>query len=114
MKAWAKDSRAKDKRIITGRHLQQARQELFDSDPLCAICKAHGRLTLAVERDHVIPLCEDGPDEAENTQGLCLDCHKAKTQAESSRARGIKDDPVMRSGSDGSGMPKDAAHHWNK
>jgi 5-methylcytosine-specific restriction protein A len=64
------------------------RAELFAADPLCAECRKHGRVALATQRDHIIPLAEGGVDDGENTQGLCDDCHLAKSKAES--ARGVQ------------------------
>lgn len=46
-------------------------------------------MTLATERDHIVPLAEGGIDAAGvNEQGLCAACHREKTQAEALRARG--------------------------
>lgn len=56
-------------------------------EPLCAECKKLGRVTLATQRDHVIPLAEGGPDDDTNEQGLCEPCHEAKSLAEALRAR---------------------------
>jgi 5-methylcytosine-specific restriction protein A len=36
-------------------------------------------------RDHVIPLAEGGPDNAENAQGLCENCHDRKTEQDAKR-----------------------------
>lgn len=72
---------------ITGRKLQAMREELFRADPLCAECKRHGRLRAACQRDHIVSLQEGGLDEAGNTQGLCRDCHKVKSDAEAARGR---------------------------
>jgi 5-methylcytosine-specific restriction protein A len=38
--------------------------------------------------DHTIPLEEGGTNDPDNLQGLCHDCHDAKTERE--RLRGIK------------------------
>lgn len=63
------------------------RSVLFASNPLCAECERLGRVTLATQRDHVIPLAEGGADDDSNTQGLCFDCHEGKSLAESLRGR---------------------------
>lgn len=83
--AWVKRPEATKR--VTGRRLQRMRNELFTADPLCAECQRAGRVTLASLRDHIKPLAEGGLDELSNTQGLCTDCHDAKTAAESLRGR---------------------------
>lgn len=50
-------------------------------------CKKLGRISLATQRDHVIPLAEGGLDDDTNEQGLCESCHEAKSLAEALRAR---------------------------
>lgn len=66
-------------RRVRGRRLQEARRRLFQSSPLCVKCEELGVVREAVERDHIIPLHKGGQDVPENTQGLCADCHAAKT-----------------------------------
>lgn len=56
------------------------RARLLAANPLCCECEKHGRTTMAVEVDHVIPLCFGGPDIDSNTQNLCVPCHEAKTR----------------------------------
>jgi len=56
--------------------------------PLCEACQRHGRVTLATERDHRVPLAEGGTDDDDNIQALCADCHREKTLAEALRGRG--------------------------
>jgi 5-methylcytosine-specific restriction protein A len=83
---WAKPDTATKR--VTGRKLQRMRAELFAANPLCAECSRHGRVKLATQRDHVTPLAEGGADEDGNVQGLCDDCHEAKSKAEA--ARGVR------------------------
>lgn len=83
---WAKRPVAPKR--VTGRRLQQMREALFRTQPLCVACQAVGRVTLAMERDHKVPLAEGGTDEPDNVQGLCADCHRAKSQAEAVRGSG--------------------------
>lgn len=64
------------------------REALFRKDPLCAECKRNGLVRLATQRDHITSLAEGGLDEESNTQGLCDDCHEAKSLAEALRGRG--------------------------
>jgi 5-methylcytosine-specific restriction protein A len=72
---------------IRGRKLQAIRQRLFQAHPLCVLCSADGRVTLATIRDHVIPLAEGGRDDATNEQAICQTCSDAKTAQESKRGR---------------------------
>lgn len=81
--AWSKKVDAPKR--ITGRRLQKLRAELFTRQPLCAECACHGRRSLSTQRDHIVPLAEGGEDVEENTQGLCDDCHEAKSKAEAAR-----------------------------
>lgn len=83
---WAKAATAPKR--VTGRKLQRLRAELFASDPLCAACRRQGRVTLATQRDHITPLAEGGTDTDDNVQGLCADCHEAKSKTEA--ARGVQ------------------------
>jgi 5-methylcytosine-specific restriction protein A len=112
-KSWSNSSHTSDKRL-RGRKLQQAREELFRRNPYCVHCKARGMLRLATERDHIINLAAGGTDDIDNIQGLCADCHKAKTQRESNRARGITSKPRMSAGCDVRGYPLGRNHHWNR
>lgn len=55
--------------------------------PLCRICQAAGRVTLANEVDHIRPV--SGPDDAtffrfDSVQALCGECHRRKTAVEDS------------------------------
>lgn len=38
------------------------------------------------ELDHKVPLSQGGPDTEENSQVLCIECHKAKSKVEASGA----------------------------
>jgi 5-methylcytosine-specific restriction protein A len=69
-------------RRIRGRRLQAERRRLFRDSPLCALCEKRGIVRVAVERDHIVPLHKGGADTAENTQGLCKECHQIKTAYE--------------------------------
>ena len=70
---------------IRGRRLQRFRQQLFARQPLCVACEQAGRVTLAIVRDHIVPLAEGGTDDPSNTQALCQACSDRKTQAEAAR-----------------------------
>jgi 5-methylcytosine-specific restriction protein A len=72
---------------IRGARLQRLRRQLFDASPLCVICEAAGRVTVATIRDHIVPLAEGGRDDASNSQPVCAECHTRKTAAEAKRGR---------------------------
>ncbi len=55
-------------------------------NPLCVLCDAQGITRLATQRDHIKPLFEGGEDTDDNTQGLCEQCHDAKSEQERIRA----------------------------
>lgn len=83
--AWTKRPSAPKR--LTGRRLQQLREALFREQPLCLLCKAAGRVVLATQRDHIVPLAEGGTDDPSNIQGLCADHHREKSLAEAIRGR---------------------------
>lgn len=63
-----------------GRKLQERRALFFSHYPLCKHCQAEGRITIATELDHITPLDKGGEDDdPDNWQGLCRECHRAKT-----------------------------------
>ena len=64
---------------ITGRRLQRIRKQVFDEQPICVMCKAKGKVTLATEVDHIVALVNGGEDSHENRQALCTPCHQVKT-----------------------------------
>ena len=82
-KAWV-SNQPKPKRL-RGRASQERRQRIFRRHPLCVVCEQAGRTTLATIADHIVPLAENGADDETNMQGLCRDCHQAKTIEESKR-----------------------------
>ena len=84
--AWSKPATATKR--VTGRELQRRRARLFTSNPLCVHCQQAGRVTLATQRDHIVPLEEGGQDVDANVQGLCAECHDIKSKTE--RARGVQ------------------------
>jgi 5-methylcytosine-specific restriction protein A len=65
---------------VRGRRLQAIRARHFKANPLCVMCQAKGKVSLAVELDHIIALTNGGEDTDENRQGLCTECHAAKTR----------------------------------
>jgi 5-methylcytosine-specific restriction enzyme A len=70
-----------------GRPWRRLRLYVLERDKYqCQPCKAIGRISLAIEVDHITPICEGGKDEMRNLQGICGDCHKVKSAEESKRA----------------------------
>jgi len=67
------------------------------------MCEKEGRVTVAEEVDHIIPLHKGGPDTWENLQGLCIPHHRAKT---------AKDMGYEIGGCDVNGMPISDDHWW--
>ena len=64
---------------IRGRALQHIRVAHFGRQPMCVVCQAKGKTTLATELDHITALVNGGADDADNRQGLCIACHADKT-----------------------------------
>ena len=84
LKALPEPSKAKGYRIRGGK-LQRIREAHLRAHPLCVLCMDAGRVRVADEVDHILPLSMGGTDTADNRQSLCIECHKAKTRAEQSR-----------------------------
>ena len=92
----------------SGYKLQRIRKRWFFEHPLCVHCELLGRVALAVELDHVVPLHKGGADDDSNRQGLCKPCHATKTAED----MGYTQKP---SGAcDVNGWPTDPRHTWNK
>jgi len=72
-------------------------------EPLCRLCLEMGRISAAVELDHIVPLFGGGSDDASNLQPLCDACHRAKTARENGS---------VKVGCDVDGIPSDESHHW--
>ena len=73
---------------LSGKRLQQRRQRILGRQPLCVDCEKAGRVTLAQELDHEVPLWEGGADTEDNCAPRCIACHKAKTAREARRRYG--------------------------
>lgn len=62
---------------------QRMRRAYLLANPLCKICLAVGRVTLAVELDHIKRRVDKGSVWSHsNLQGLCRECHIVKSIAE--------------------------------
>lgn len=63
----------------------QINARVLSANPLCVMCQAKGRVTIATEVDHIIALTNGGtedPHDDSNRQGLCGPCHVEKTNAD--------------------------------
>lgn len=52
---------------------------MLAEEPLCRQCKDEGRITPAVEVDHITPLRQGGTNDRSNLQPLCRRHHSQKT-----------------------------------
>lgn len=72
----ATDKKVKELTVrLRGRHLQRIRDVHLSNNPMCVKC---GRV--ATQVDHILALTNGGADVEANRQGLCVECHKAKTR----------------------------------
>lgn len=67
---------------MRGEAWMKRRAEVLKAQPLCVHCKRAGWITAATEVDHEAPHSKGGSDDIVNLQGLCHDCHAAKTKTE--------------------------------
>lgn len=77
------------------------RKRVRREQPLCAHCTKPKAWT---QLDHIKALTHGGTNHRSNLQGLCDDCHKAKT---------IKDMGYRDASCDATGNPTAPGHHWN-
>lgn len=63
---------------------RRLRRMILTTSPLCVECEKHGRIVLATDVDHIIPLSQGGTNHINNLQPLCHSCHSRKTAVESS------------------------------
>lgn len=64
------------------------RKRVLDEEPLCRGCQAKGRVRASAIADHIRPLSQGGSNDRKNFQGLCDECHDAKTAEEAALGRG--------------------------
>lgn len=80
--------RRRDKSGRGGRPWRRIRARILRRDNgLCQPCWRAGRVTPAVEVDHVVNVADGGSDADDNLEAICGPCHKVKTQQEARRAR---------------------------
>lgn len=60
------------------------RASVLSRSPLCVMCQAQGRVTVANEVDHIVPirLAPERRLDESNLQTLCKPCHSTKTARE--------------------------------
>ena len=62
-----------------GRAWRRIRELYIQAHPICEQCEKEGRLTLAEEVHHILPLADGGTHDAENLMALCKSCHSSIT-----------------------------------
>ncbi len=95
-------------RLYDLRRWRRASRAYLQAHPLCVMCEAVGRTTLAVLVDHIEPVAK-APERAwdeDNWQPLCATCHSG-AKASFERTGRLK-------GCDVHGRPLDPNHHWNQ
>ena len=70
---------------IRGRKWMSIRARWFSNHPLCIECKRVGRVSVASQLDHIIPLIDGGKDDDSNYQSLCVSCHSKKSSKEAEK-----------------------------
>lgn len=75
--AWRQDNRERGTARERGytKQYEKTREWVFKRQPLCIVCKAEGRLTVATVTHHIKPLAEGGTNRADNLLPLCEGCH---------------------------------------
>jgi 5-methylcytosine-specific restriction protein A len=66
---------------------QRTRERHFMRDPLCVRCleKNPPVTRLWTQLDHIVPLINGGTNDDSNRQGLCDECHAAKSATEAGK-----------------------------
>jgi 5-methylcytosine-specific restriction enzyme A len=86
------DTRRAGAPVVSRPHDSRAARDrervLKRDDYLCVHCWALGRVEVAVEVDHIVPLCMGGFDSDDNKQSLCRSCHQSKSADEERERRG--------------------------
>jgi 5-methylcytosine-specific restriction endonuclease McrA len=66
----------------SGRKRQEWAAKVLHREPLCRPCDKAGRVSASVHAEHILPLEFGGTYADDNGQGICEDCHKAKSACE--------------------------------
>ena len=69
---------------VTGRRWMRLREMVLRRDGgLCVPCKNAGRVTVATQVDHIVPLAKGSiPDDLAGCQAICDRCHAVKSAQE--------------------------------
>lgn len=67
---------------ITGRALQKRRVAVWARDPHCAHCRELTSFPHGFHLDHIVALGNGGHDTDENSQVLCIPCHRKKSKGD--------------------------------
>jgi 5-methylcytosine-specific restriction protein A len=62
-----------------GRSWKHIRDRFIKTHPLCEECRMAGKLTLAEEVHHILPLTKGGSHSDDNLMSLCKSCHSTIT-----------------------------------
>ena len=89
-----------------GRKWQRIRAWVLSESPLCAHCAKEGRVELATEVDHIIPIHKGGGDDFGNLQAICAEHHRDKTASDLGQR--------VRHGFDADGNPLDPGSPWHR
>lgn len=55
------------------------RQQYLTLHPFCEMCESQGRVTIATEVHHILPLEHGGTNDLKNLMALCKPCHSRIT-----------------------------------
>lgn len=70
-----------------GRPWRRLRDQVMKRDGhMCQCEQCQGRVLIAHEVDHIVPLSQGGTDDPANLRAMHRDCHKAKTAREARHA----------------------------
>ena len=72
-----------------GYRWQKIRARFLSAHPLCAECQREGRMSVAAEVHHIIPLSNGGTHAESNLEGLCRSHHSSLHLRERSRKRNV-------------------------
>ena len=81
--------RRSEVRVTDRYYREKVRAAYLALNPLCVNCLRRGLTVAAAHVDHIKPRKDGGAvADFRNLQGLCVECHKAKSRWEGGRGRG--------------------------